>query len=226
MSSGIVQLIQAAMLESDARNRMSLKYSKERKKAFEEQVGAIENTLISPRVYYYVVDLRDEPVSFDKFTDRDPNVISTQGLYTIRYIPTTQRGSNKAKPFQIGQDLIRWRIMCSGPAHWKCLAKRIPELGWLDRNTTLTRDMFAMAKRHPSMAFFFTIKWDEYSKKIIKKAEEMGVDIDNKPFVAYKCSQQDFKEKYSKKHLAEKKQFYHYMKEINEAEKESIEHGE
>lgn len=226
MSSGIVQLIQAAMLEDDAKNRIGIKYSRERKKAFEEQVGVIEDTLISPRAYLYIVSLKEEPVSFEHFKDRDPNVTSTQGMYTIKYIPSTDRRSIKGKPYQIGQDLIRWRVMCSGYPHWKCLAKRIPELGWLDRNTSITRELFAIAKEHPGMAFFFTVDWVRYANMIEEKAEAMGIDIDNKPFVAYKCSREDYLEKYNVKHLAEKKQFYHYMKEINAAEKESLEDAE
>ena len=224
--SSIDKLVVAALVEDDRKRKAGMKWKHDKKKAFEERVGVIENSLVSPRAYYYIVSLNDEPVSFEHFKDRDPNVRATQGIYSLTYFPDTDYKQKKGQPYVIGQDLIRWRITCSGYPHWKCLAKRIPELGWIDRNTNISRGLFAIAKQHPGLTLMFTPKLDEYCEMIQKKADELGIDIDHKPLVAYKCSQKDYEEKFKNKQLSEIKQFYHYMKEINEAEKESIEHGE
>lgn len=129
------------------------------------------------------------------------------------------QGDNKH--FMIGQDLIRWRVMVYGPRHWHRLASHVPELGWIDRNSTLTDDLFHVAAEHPGMSFYFTVEWVRYSNMIKKKAAEQGIDIDNRPFMVWagpKWQAEEMNEKYK---LAEKRKKSYYIQEDIEAEKES-----
>lgn len=123
--------------------------------------------------------------------------------------------------FMIGQDLIRWRVMVYGSRHWHSLAKRVPELGWIDRNSTLVDELFDIAAQHPGMSFYFTVDWVRYANMIRKKAEEQGVDIHNRPFMIWagpKWQAEEMNEKYK---LAEKRKKSYYIQEDIEAEKES-----
>lgn len=121
----------------------------------------------------------------------------------------------------IGQDLIRWRVMVSGPAHWKKLSEKVPELGWIDRNSTLSKELFNLAAQHPGMNFYFTVDWVRYADMIRAKAEQYGMDIDNRPFVVWagpNWQKEEMNEKYK---LAEKRKKSYYIQEDIEAEKES-----
>lgn len=212
-------------MEDNKQHKERLKLKAQRK-AYLDEKGIIENSLISPRAYNYIVSMKDEPVSIDSFQDKDPDVRGTRGLYSIKYVPTTDTRYKEGLPFQIGQDLIRWRVFCSGYTMWKALAKRIPELGWLDRNSTLVPEMFIIASCHPGMTFWFTIDWVKYSQAIIQKAKEQGIDIDNRSFVAYKCSLEKYETKYKGKELASKKEYHDYASIYNEVRKEMTKDGE
>lgn len=214
MKSIIDQIVAEAKREDEELHRQKRNNSLSKK----GRIEAIENVLISPQSCLHVVDIRDIPVSFKSFTSFDPHVSVTQGFYQIVYIPTTSRRHIAGKPFVICQDMLHLRVTVSGPKHWHCLAKRIPELGWIERNSTLTNSLFGIAKKHPGAYFIFTVDWVRYADMITRKANEQGIDIDNKPFVSYQCSQKDFDETYSKKKLCDKKGYLDYITEINEAE--------
>ena len=189
-------------------------------------MGITENSLISPRAYNYIVDLRDKPVSIESFENKDPNVRGTRGLYSIKYIPSTDINYKEGYHYQIGQDLIRWKVLCSGYPMWKALAKRIPELGWLDRNSTLSVELFGIAQCHPGMPVWFTIRWEDYTNKINAKAEEESIDIDKRPLVAYKCSLSKYETEYKGKELAKIKEYNDYAAIYNQIRKETTKDGE
>lgn len=131
-----------------------------------------------------VVALSEQPIIIiDKMLPRDCRM--TNGWYSITYNPEGSPKRVKGKPFTIGQDLVRGRFCVSGPAHLKALSKRIPEFAFLLKWSYYNDGLFAMAKKHPGLAFCFNFKWVEYGEMIEKKAEEMGIDIDHKPFFAY-----------------------------------------
>ncbi len=111
--------------------------------------------------------------------------------------------------------------MVSGPAHWHCLARRVPEFGWIDRNSTLTNRLFAIAKKHPGMNFYFTVDWVRYADMIEAKAAKAGLDIDHKPFVVWAGTNKVKAEMNEKYKLAEKRKKSYYIQEDIEAEKES-----
>lgn len=131
-----------------------------------------------------VVALSENPIVIvDKMLPRDCR--TTNGWYSITYNPEGSPKRVKDKPYTIGQDLVRGRFCVSSPAHFKKLCKRIPEFAFLLKWSYFDERLFALAKKHPGIAFPFNFKWAEYGAMIEEKAEKMGIDIDHKPFFAY-----------------------------------------
>lgn len=219
------KLTAMALIEDNKQHKVRLKLKKQRQTYLDER-GIIENSLISPRAYNYIVNLDDEPVSIESFENKDPKVRGTRGLYSIKYIPSTDINYREGLHFQIGQDLIRWKVLCSGYKMWKALASKIPELGWIDRNSTLVPGLFGLAQCHPGMSIWFTIDWVKYSDKITTKAKEEDIDIDKRPLVAYKCSQSEYEAEYKGKELTDVKEYNDYAAIYNQTRKEITEHGE
>lgn len=148
---------------------------------------------VSPYAYKYPLRLDDAPVDWAQIMSLDPQLRMTKGLYMIKYVPQHSKDFRKGRPYKIGQDLIRWDVRVSGPKEWKELCARIPEFGWIDRNSTLRTGLFKIAKQHPGMAFWFTVDWIRYKNKLVKKAKSSSVQIE-KPFVARKSSLAEYKE--------------------------------
>lgn len=181
---------------------------------------ASENSYLPPKSYYYIVSINDEPISLDTLRSGDPNIRATRSLYTIQYIAKSSPYRNGKFCYLIGQDILRMRVLVSCFKHWHALSRRIPELGWIERNTTLCPELFGMAKMHPGTIFRFGIKFAEYGNKIMKKAKQEGIDIDNKPFVTYAYSQ-DVYEKYKDKKFAPIRTKQDYLDEIEAAKLET-----
>lgn len=180
----------------------------------------IAKTLVNPFSPYKVVDLTEKPVSFDTYVSNlsDSNVRATRGIYTITYV--SRPGDNR-KHYWVSQDLISGLFSVSGWNHFVHLCERIPELDWIRRNSLgLGPELFNMAKRHPGLGFQFTIDWVRYGQKIIEAAQAEGIDIDNKPFVAFKCNYKDFDDKYRFKTLGPKRRTVSYKDEFKEVEKD------
>lgn len=155
---------------------------------FRDNVNEVEtrqNIFTPGKVYTYIVNIFDNPVTFRDFSELKSDLRATHGFYTIQYIPRGYPKRNPKFPYLIGQDLVRIRVTVSGPAHWKRMCERIPELAWLDRNTALSIEMFSIAKKHPGLVLRFGIDFAKYCGTIEKKAEELGIDIDHKPLVTY-----------------------------------------
>lgn len=144
-----------------------------------------QKTFVPGKVYNYLVALDDQPITLNDFRALKPNIRATHGFYTIQYIPSGSVKRNPKFPYLIGQDLVRIRVTVSGPRHWAAMCSRIPELDWVRRNSTLSDAMFGIAKKHPGLVLRFGIDFVKYCDKITKRAEELGVDIDNKPLVMF-----------------------------------------
>lgn len=181
---------------------------------------ASENSILPPRIYYYIVSIKSEPISILTLRSGDPNIRATKAAYTIQYIPEKSPLRQGKFAYLIGQDLVRLRVIVSGYKHWLALSSRIPELDWLKRNSTLTPGLFAIAKKHPGMIVRFTIDYEKYCDMITKKAEEQGIDIDNKPLVSYVYSY-DVYEKYKDKKFAPIRTKQDYLDEIEAAKAET-----
>ncbi len=147
---------------------------------------------VSPYAYKYPLRLDDAPVDWAQIMSLDPQLRMTKGLYMIKYVPQHSRDFRKGRPYKIGQDLIRWDVRVSGPKEWKELCARIPEFGWIDRNSTLRTGLFKIAKQHPGMAFWFTVDWIRYRNKLVKQAKSASVL--KEPFVSRKASLATYKE--------------------------------
>lgn len=157
--------------------------------------GLIENMLISPKQTRLIVSLLDEPVSYDTFTSLDPTVRATTGEYFIKYIPESIRPGDK-RAFIIGHDLYGFKTKVYNLSHFNRLVQRLPELAWLVRNTNYDPGLFEVAVQHPGMPIPFALNAVSYCDMIQQKAKEKGLDIDNRPLIAYRCSGKDYHEKY------------------------------
>ena len=150
-----------------------------------KEMEVTKSKFVCEPVYSYVVSIEDKPVSRERLLRFDSDIKITKGAYTIQYVPLSNKKRNPKFPYLIGQDLVRIRVTVSGPRHWGCLCKRIPELGWLRRNSTLRDEMFAIAKKHPGLILKFGIDYCKYCAIIEERAEKEGIDIDHKPLFTY-----------------------------------------
>lgn len=182
---------EAAQRESQNRSELI------RNKKFSEfrngvnEVATSQNIFTPGKVYTYLVALDDQPITLKDFAQLKPNIRATHGFYTIQYIPAGSVKRNPKFPYLIGQDLVRIRVTVSGPKHWRALCSRIPELGWINRNSTISDGLFGIAKKHPGLVLRFGIDFVKYCDKITNRASELGIDIDNKPLVLYQWGAND-----------------------------------
>ena len=151
----------------------------------------ISRNIFAPgKVYAYLVSINDFPITLSDFRSLiRTDLRMTRGEYTIQYIPAGSYKRNPKFPYLIGQDLVRIRVTVSGPAHWKRLSERIPELGWIDRNTQISTELFGIAKKHPGLVLRFGLEFAKYCETIENRASELGIDIDHKPLVMYQWGQ-------------------------------------
>ena len=182
---------EAAMRESQNRSELI------RNKKFSEFRNGVneavtrQNIFTPGKVYTYLVSVDDQPITLKDFRELKPNIRATRGAYTIQYIPAGSVKRNPKFPYLIGQDLVRIRVTVSGPKHWRALCSRIPELGWVNRNSTLSDGLFGIAKKHPGLVLRFGIDFVKYCDKIESRANELGIDIDHKPLVLYQWGADD-----------------------------------
>lgn len=184
-------ICEAAQRENQNRNEIvrNKRYSRYREGV--KKVGTSQNFFTPGKVYDYLVALDDQPITLQQFRELKPNIRATHGFYTIQYIPAGSVKRNPKFPYLIGQDLVRIRVTVSGPRHWGALCSRIPELDWVRRNSTMSDALFAIAKKHPGLVLRFGIDFVKYCDKITKRANELGIDIDNKPLVLYQWGAND-----------------------------------
>jgi hypothetical protein len=209
MISSIRELNQAALIEEGNK--------KKQKRLDDERLDLTRRVFQNSPMYFYIVNIYDKPVSLQEFKSFNPDIKATRGMYTIQYIPLCDKVRNPKFPYLIGQDLVRLRVTVSGPKHWDMICTRVPELGWVKRNSTLTGEMFRIAKMHPGLVLRFGIDFPKYCKKIEKAAEELGIDIDHKPLVCYQWSKKTG-EKYKDIELAPVKTKADYLSALLETE--------
>ena len=100
--TSLQKLAAMTLIEDSKEHKQRLKLKKQREVYLDER-GITENSLISPRAYNYIVDLQDKPVSIQNFQNKDPNIRGTRGLYSIKYIPSTDINYKPGLHYQIGQ---------------------------------------------------------------------------------------------------------------------------
>lgn len=162
------------------------------------------------------------PVLFDDIKKRDPNILTTNGLYSISYQAPNSPKYRKGKPFLIGQDLVRGCFCFSSPGHLIEVAKKIPEFAWLLKWTNFDMRLFALAKTHCGVTFRFTVDWVRYADEVFKNAKAMGIDLTGNDtegvFFAHLSSNKSEEEKNLK--VAAKKTIYDYQEELKDADAE------
>jgi hypothetical protein len=187
-----------------------------------ERWDLLEKCPVQPFTSRQVVSIFEEPVSQNDLFPGKPGIVSTKGNYAICYNTIQNQMKNGNRPYAIYTDLLDFhKLDVSGPVHLRELARRIPEIKWMLRNTNFNFGLFALAKMHPGSQFNFTVNWVEYSEMISAKAKAQGIDLDNKPLVSYKCNYEDFENKFYKAELAPKHNKEYYKKELKEAEEEA-----
>ena len=168
-----------------------------------------------------VVSIDGQPIVIDLSTGLLPmNVRTTSGFFTLTYNPEGSPKRVKDKPYTFGQDLIAARISVSGPRHLRALGDRIPEIGWILKWSFFTDDLFAIAKQHPGIAFGFNVNWPKYAAMIEAKAEQMGIDIDHKPFLTYITNAAKMRELREKYKMMPKPTKEDYQSVLDEVDKE------
>ena len=186
-----------------------------------EDYTATRNEFVCEPKYYYIVSIEDKPVSKERFLRFDSDIKFTKGAYSIQYLPKHHSTRTDKFPYLIGQDLVRLRVTVSGPRHWGCLCKRIPELGWIQRNSTFRDEYFAIAKKHPGLVIKFGVDFSKYCGKIEERAEKEGIDIDHKPLFSYLWNDTVMNELKQVDVSGWQKEKKDYLKELEEVESSS-----
>ena len=184
-----------------------------------EEDGVSQKIFTPGKIYNYIVNLYDQPVTLADFKRFKSDIRVTKGYYTIQYLPAASTGRNPKFPYLIGQDLVRIRVTVSGPKHWAMMCTRIPELAWIRRNSTLTDNMFRIAKMHPGLILRFGINFDKYCEKIENRAKELGVDIDHKPLVTYQWGKDSIPHEEEIITLNTKKTYAEILKQLQDESK-------
>lgn len=225
MSNIIDKLCEAALLEQSFIEMAE----KKREKRMAKKGGIARNTLVSPENHYHVINLLDEPISYKTFTALDPMVCTTFGKYTITYYDRNHprvKNDNSGQ-FVMGQDLIRTSLRFFGYRDFYKQSKYVVELGWLQRNTTISEELFELARRHAGTPFIFTIKFVEYARMIEEKAKERGIDTYTEPpFVTRSCSPEEWKEKYKDLKISGPRHWQAYRNDLKKMEIEQDEQDE
>lgn len=167
-----------------------------------------------------VVSLDEEPPCIEPFSGILPrNVRTTNGFFSLVYNPEGSPKRVKDKPYTFGQDLFAAKISVSGPRHLKALGTRIPEIGWILKWSNFDDRLFALAKKHPGVAFGFNVRWADYAEMIERKAEQEGIDIDHKPFLMYVTTatkMKELREKYKMMPPPTKEDYQTVLDEVDE----------
>lgn len=168
------------------------------------ELVSIEDNLLSNTSWRVVVDLNDEPITVDlsKCDSYPKSVRSTCGQYAIKYLPKASRSRNDKFPFVFINDMTPNRICVSGPAHLRAVGSRIPEVGWILRNSNYESGLFHYAWVHPGLKIPFSINAAKYADKVCEKARAMGIDTSGnnyKPFVNFLTTQREMDAKYGNK---------------------------
>lgn len=176
--------------------------------------------------YNKVVDITEQPIIADPVSGMlRPTVRTTNGFFTITYNPEGSPKRVNGKPFTFGQDMVRGRFCVSGAKHLRALSARIPEFAFILKWSNFEVGLFAMAKQHPGVPFPFNLNWAKYGDFVEKRAEQMGIDIDHKPFFVYITSSAKLKELREKYKMLPNPDREQYQSVLDEVDKEEIRHG-
>lgn len=223
--SMIEAICQAAIFEQSIIDRGAEKKERWKTKWKEKYPGGVsENTLIQPGHYNHIIHLDEEYITPATFQACDPKVRATFGKYMLIYLLAQDRRAKNGKRFMVCQDLIRTNLLYKDINEFYQVAKCSPEVRWLSRNTTLTRELFLLAMRHPGMAFVFTIKHVEYANMLEEKAKAAGIDTyKNPPFVAIPCGYEKWEKEFKDLKMSPERTWRDYQKDLKDLKPEGEE---
>jgi len=169
-------------------------------------MGAViaESNLLSNVSWRMFVDLYEVPVRINPNCDDYPkSVRTTCGLYGIKYLPKGNGRRNPKCPYVFINDMLPMRICVSGPRHLEHLAREIPEIRWILRNSNYSPGLFHWALWHPGLKIPFCFDAVKYCDMLEKKAKDMGIPntdtTDFKPLVTYEMGKKRSEEFFGKK---------------------------
>ena len=191
-----------------------------------ERVGRNAKNMPVSAFYSKVVRISELPIIIDPETGMlPPDTRTTRGFFTITYNPEGSPKRVAGKPYTFGQDFIQGRFCISGFKHLEALSKRIPDFAFILKWSNYKKGLFAMAKQHPGVPFPFNLNWADYGDFIEKKAEQMGIDIDHKPFFVYITKKEKLDELRKKYMMYPNPDREQYQSVLDEVDKEVIRHG-
>lgn len=124
------------------------------------------------------VRLDSEPIFLSqlKAETLDPNIVVTNGFFSLTCVNDKDRRCVKGKPYIFGQDIIRARFTFASWGHFERVVNIIPELKWIMQWCTpkITPKLFALAKAHRGSTFIITVDWEAYANHIRERIKEMG----------------------------------------------------
>lgn len=155
-----------------------------------------EDRLVSTHQTRYTISLTDKLIRYQTIADLDVSDIRlTNGIYAIRFnsprsIRKTRRGRSDL-PFTIATDLLGFHLTVRNAMHFRALAKVIPELAWMIRNTNYDDELFHIAENHVGIHIPFCLDVVKYHNKLKKQAIAEG---ERNPelfagFVSFNCAQ-------------------------------------
>lgn len=129
----------------------------------------------------------------------NPNVKLTNGTYELIYRPIAkQKENSKEYPYIVRSDLLKGcKVRVKDYQMLKRLGKERKDVAFLLKWTTLTLDLFKIAKQNFNTPLCFTMKWVEYAETIMKKDPESSM--------SYKKEEWVVSEKYRAMRVANKK---------------------
>lgn len=188
-------------------------------KRVKERVGLNAKGMPVSAFYSKVVRISEQPIIVDPVTGMLPSdTRTTRGFFTITYNPEGSPKRVKDKPYTFGQDFIQGRFCISGFKHLMALSKRIPEFAFILKWSNFDKGLFAVAKQHPGVPFPFNLNWAQYADFVEKRAEQMGIDIDHKPFFVYITSSaklKELREKYKMLPNPDREQYQSVLDEVD-----------
>lgn len=214
-----MSIAEEALISVEERKRVKRENSARKNPAADKE-GINPDDLVMPYSTCSVISITDRVLLWDNIKNLDPDVRRTKGTYFIKYHPKSSCRYKKGRPFQIGQDMVRWNLMISGYSEWKALCKVIPELAWIDRHTHMDPFLFNIARMHPGIWFSFSVDWPAYVKMLFDKARDMGVRLEeqSKPLLAFRPSQAEYLKRYKGKAVQPEKTKEDYQAEIDAVE--------
>lgn len=170
------------------------------------ELAVIESGLLAEEKFRLVIQLDEEPLRTGNAYDLEPLVRTTNGQYYVKYYGPNYRSEKRRNMYLVQNDMLPSPLFVYGWKHLLYLARRIPEINWIVRNTNIGEGLFYVAKDHQGVHIPFAVNCVKYAKHITERKKQLGIE-DNIPCFGAFCSEEDFaRHKYGNKFVFRLKQ--------------------